>query len=417
MKKQNISKFEFIALMASLMSITALSIDAILPALTVIGVDIGIPNSNNIQLLITMLFLGLGIGQLIAGPLSDSFGRKPIIYFGFILFLAGSVVSTLAFSLETMIVGRLLQGIGLSAPRTISIAIVRDQFSGNQMARIMSFVTVIFILVPAIAPALGKAILNAWGWKSIFYFQGIIALIVIIWFGRRQVETLKTENKIAFKSKLLIDGAREFFSHKQATLYTLVLGFVTGSFMVFLSSGQKIFEEQYGMADEFPYLFAAIALSIGVATLLNGTFVMKYGMRKLTLIFSFLFTVVPFIYVMMFYGSENPNIYVLMAFFILQFFSLGFLFGNISALALEPVGHIAGIGSALSGFVSTLIAVPIATFTGRYIELTALPMFVGFFLSGLVAILLLYNDKVIVFARGMGLIKGQKTSKTAYQIN
>ncbi|MFD2567611.1 multidrug effflux MFS transporter [Pseudotenacibaculum haliotis] len=386
MTKEQKSQLEFIALMASLMSLVALAIDALLPALNDIGASIGIQQSNDSQLLVTMIFLGLGIGQLISGPLSDSFGRKPIIYFGFALFIIASFICTNATSLEVMIIGRILQGVGLSAPRTISVAIVRDSFQGDYMAKIMSFVTVIFILVPAIAPALGKLLLDFWGWESIFYTQAIISVVVVIWFAIRQKETLKKENQTTFNLQLLSNGIKEFFRHKQAVINTLISGFITGSFLAFLSTAQKIFGEQYDMNDEFPYLFAAIALTVGVSTFLNGKYVVKYGMRKLVVISSIFFTIVPLIYILLFYNTENPSIYVLLAFFVLHFFSFGFFFGNLSALAMEPIGHIAGIGSAINGFVSTIIAVPIAGFIGTYINSTATPLFMGFFLTGLISV-------------------------------
>ena len=189
------SETEFIIVMASLMSLVALSIDALLPALNDIGFSVGITDSKDNQLLITMIFLGLGFGQLISGPLSDSFGRKPIIYVGFIIFALASLVCVFATSLEMMVFGRILQGIGLSAPRTISIAMVRDRFSGNHMARIMSFVVVIFILVPVVAPAIGKVMLDLYGWRFIFYSQLLFGFFVMIWVWKRQPETLKIENR------------------------------------------------------------------------------------------------------------------------------------------------------------------------------------------------------------------------------
>ena len=211
MRKEKQSKLEFIILMAGLMSLVALSIDAILPALDQIGISIQInPESNNSQLLITMIFLGLGFGQLISGPISDSFGRKPIIYVGFIVFVLASFICITAPNLEVMIVGRILQGIGLSAPRTISIAMVRDSFSGDYMAKIMSFIVVIFILIPVVAPAIGKLMLDAYGWKFIFYSQLIYGCFIMIWLWRRQPETLKKPNRIKFSLQLFIDGTKEF---------------------------------------------------------------------------------------------------------------------------------------------------------------------------------------------------------------
>jgi DHA1 family bicyclomycin/chloramphenicol resistance-like MFS transporter len=389
MKIRQKSEFEFIVIMAALMSLVSLAIDALLPAMSDIGVTIGITDATNNQLLITMIFLGLGFGQLISGPLSDSYGRKPVIYVGFIVFSLASLICIFSTNLEMMIVGRILQGIGLSAPRTISIAMIRDRFSGNYMAKVMSFVVVIFILVPVVAPALGKIMLDSYGWKSIFYSQLLFGFIVMLWLWKRQPETLKLENKRAFEFKLLKEGLKEFLKHKNSVIFTLFSGCVTGSFMVYLSASQVIFEQQYNLKEEFPFIFAGLAIGVGFATYLNGTLVIKLGMFKLVRIFTVVFTVVPLVYVCLFYGQPNPSIYVILTFFWLQFFAIGFLFGNTRALAMEPIGHIAGIGAAINGFISTIMAVPIATFIGRFINTTALPLFIGFFFCGISALLLI----------------------------
>jgi DHA1 family bicyclomycin/chloramphenicol resistance-like MFS transporter len=380
---------EFIALMASLMSLVALSIDTLLPALKQIGISIGIQESTDNQLLITMIFLGLGFGQLIFGPLSDSFGRKPMVYFGFIVFVIASFICVSATSIEMMVFGRILQGVGLSAPRTISIAMVRDTFSGDYMARIMSFIVVIFILVPVVAPALGKIMLDNYGWKSIFNSQLIFGGFVMLWLWRRQPETLKPENKKKFTLKMFVTGTKEFVKHRQAIVFTLYSGFITGSFMVYLSASEYIFREQYHLSEEFPYIFAGLAISVGCATFLNGTLVMKYGMLKLVKAATLMFTLIPIIYISLFYGSPNPSVTVLLIFFGLQFFSLGFIFGNTRALAMQPIGHIAGIGSAINGFFSTIMAVPIASYIGSFVKTTALPLFAGFLVCGVCAIVLL----------------------------
>jgi len=269
MQNKQRSKIEFIALMASLMSIVALSIDALLPALEQIGISIGIHNTTDNQLLVTMMCLGLGFGQLIFGPSFDSLGRKPVIYMGFTLFVIASFICVSAANLETMVVGRVLQGIGLAAPRTISIAMIRDSFSGNYMAKIMSFVVVLFILVPVVAPAIGKLILDAYGWKAIFISQLIIGVAIMIWLWKRQPETLPVEKRTKFRVRLFIDGAKEFIKHKQAVTFTLVSGFITGSFMVYLSASQHIFQEQYHFKEEFPYIFAGLAIAVGFATFLK----------------------------------------------------------------------------------------------------------------------------------------------------
>ena len=389
MKIKQKTELEFIIIMASLMSLVALSIDALLPAISDISKSIHIVDLKNNQLFITMIFLGLGFGQLISGPLSDSFGRKPVIYVGFIVFAFASIICVSASSLEMMIVGRLLQGIGLSAPRTISIAMVRDRFSGNYMAKVMSFIVVIFILVPVIAPALGKLMLDSYGWRSIFYSQLVFGFFVMIWFWKRQPETLKPENKKKFKFSLFIEGTKEFFKHKNAVIFTLFSGFITGSFMVYLSASQIIFEQQYDLKEEFPFIFSGLAISIGLATFLNGNLVVRLGMYKLVSIFTVVFTIVPIIYISLFSGESNPSIYILLLFFGIQFFSIGFLFGNTRALAMESIGHIAGVGAAINGFGSTIMAVPIATFIGSFINDKALPLFIGFFVCGLLSLALI----------------------------
>ena len=247
MSQPKSSQFEFIALMAALMSVVALAIDALLPALDIIGLAIGTSRLIDNQLLITMIFLGLGIGPLFFGPLSDSLGRKPVVYFGFIIFIIASFLCVYATSLEVMIAGRILQGIGLSSPRTIAIAIIRDKYSGDYMARIMSFVTVVFLLVPIVAPALGKLVLDLHNWQGIFYIQIFISLLVAFWFWKRQAETLSPDNRIRFTPAIISEGFKEVLKHKKTMGYTLISGFVVGSFLVYLSSSQQIFQQQYGL--------------------------------------------------------------------------------------------------------------------------------------------------------------------------
>ena len=396
MFKSKLSQFEFVALMAFLMSIVALAIDAILPALDDIGAHVGITHSKDNQLLITMIFLGLGIGQLLFGPLSDSLGRKPIVFMGIGVFIIASYMCIYAATLEMMIAGRILQGIGLSAPRTISIAIVRDSYSGDYMARIMSFITVVFLLVPIIAPALGKFVLDHYNWQTIFYIQLVFSIIVSIWFWIRQPETLLRSQRIGLTSHIFSDGFKELMKYKRTIGYTFISGFITGSFMVYLSTAPQIFQIQYDLKEQFPYIFAVLAISVGSATFLNGTLVLKYGMEKLVTVSLWGFFIVSVAYLGLYYNSPNPNVIILLVFFGLQFFAIGFLFGNLRALAMEPVGHIAGIAAAITGFISTMMAVPISAIVGKFVNDTALPLFIGFSICALLSLWILYYLKAKV---------------------
>jgi len=385
--------FEFVALMAALMSIVALAIDAILPAISNIGVAINSTDPRDNQLLVTMIFLGLGVGQLFFGPISDSFGRKPVVYIGFFIFLIASGICLYAPSLEIMVIGRILQGIGLSAPRTIAISIIRDTYAGDYMAKIMSFVVAFFILVPVVAPAIGKLILDAAGWKAIFYVQMLFVLVVAVWFWKRQKETLHPEYKIPFTRHVFVDGLKEFIKYRETVAFTLTSGLVTGAFLVYLSSAQHIFEDQYALKEMFPYIFAGLAVSIGLSTFLNGTLVMRFGMRRLSLMATIVFCLVALTYSFLFLNAPNPSIYILVGFLSIQFFCLGFMWGNFRSIAMEPIGHIAGIGAAINGFVSTLLSIPIATFIGEFVKDSVWPLFAGLAICGLcaLAIFLLVN--------------------------
>ena len=393
MQNKKKSQLEFVVLMAALMSIVALSIDAVLPALPKIGDYLGIVNETENQKLITAIFLGLGFGQLIFGPLSDTFGRKPMVYFGFVVFIIASIICITTRNFEMMLFGRVLQGIGLSSPRTMSTAIVRDSYSGDHMAKILSVVTMTFILVPVIAPMLGQFLLSHFGWHSIFTVNLAFGSIIIFWFWRRQPETLHENYQKSFRFSNFKSGTITFFRIKSAVIYTLLSGLITGSFMVYLSTSQQIFQVQYELGDLFPYIFGSLAVTIGLSTFLNSAIVIRFGMWNLVHIALIAFVINSLIYVILFWSGVNPPLELLMVFLMIQFASVAFLFGNYKALAMQPMGHIAGIGAALNGFISTLMAVPIANYIGSFIKTSVLPLFIGFFVTGMIGLVLFYSVK------------------------
>jgi DHA1 family bicyclomycin/chloramphenicol resistance-like MFS transporter len=393
-------KLEFVALMASLMSIVSLSIDAILPALPEIGNALGVVDVKDNQLMITMIFLGLGFGQLIFGPLSDSFGRKPMVYFGFSVFVIASIICVTTERFEVMIFGRILQGVGLSSPRTIAIAMTRDTYSGDFMAKILSIIVMFFILVPIIAPTFGQLLLDFFDWKAIFNANLIIGLLIVLWFWKRQPETLAPKRRIKFKPSIFITGTKEFLKHKDAIAFTLVSGFITGSFMVYLSTSQQIYQDQYQLGELFPYLFGSTAFSVGFATFTNSRLVIRFGSFNIAYYAVIAYAAVSLLYVVLFHSGVNPSVHVLVAFFLMQFFAVGFLFGNLRSLAMEPLGHIAGIGAAINGFVSTVMAVPIANYIGGFVKTSVLPLFIGFSIFGVLSLLVF-----IWLKRRRGLVK------------
>lgn len=209
----------------------------------------------------------------------------------------------------------------------------------------------------------------------------------MFWLYKRQPETLPKEKRIKLKLNLFINGAVEFFKHKDAVAFTLVSGFITGSFMVYLSTSQQIFETQYNLAEMFPYIFASLAISIGLATFFNSRLVVKYGMFRIGFTSAIAYAAISLLYVLLFWSGKNPSVYVLVGFFAMQFFAVGFLFGNLRALAMQPLGHIAGIGAAINGFISTVLAVPIANYIGNFISTSVLPLFIGFSVFGIMSVL------------------------------
>ncbi|WP_456437557.1 MFS transporter, partial [Psychroserpens sp.] len=323
------------------------------------------------------------------------------VYFGFAVFVIASIICVTTNSFEVMIVGRILQGIGLSSPRTIAIAMTRDTYSGDFMAKVLSIIVMFFILVPIVAPTFGQWLLDIFNWRAIFNANLIIGLLIVLWFWKRQPETLKDENRIRFSPAIFITGTKEFLRHKEAVAFTFVSGFITGSFMVYLSTSQQIFQEQYKLGDLFPYIFASTAFSVGFATFMNSRVVIRFGSFNIAFYATIAYAAISLLYVVLFYTGHNPSIGILITFFLLQFFAIGFLFGNLRSLAMEPLGHIAGIGSAINGFVSTVMAVPIANYIGSFVKTSVLPLFIGFTIFGVLSLMVfLWLKRRRVIIRG-----------------
>lgn len=377
--KKSLAFGEFVTLMALMMSMVALSIDAMLPALPEIGGDLGAASANDAQLVVSLIFLGMALGQLFYGPLSDSIGRKPAVTIGISIFALGCLCSVLAVNFEMMLIGRILQGVGLGAPRVVSVALIRDEYAGHAMARVMSFVMTIFILVPMVAPMLGQGILLLANWRAIFLFILAVGLVTLIWFQWRQPETLAPEHRRSFSVAQIGSAVREILGHRVALGYTIVAGFTASAFLAYLSSVQQIFAQQYGLGELFPVVFAALSLAIGSAAYLNGRMVMRFGMQLITrqsLIVLCLFSVA-YAGVANYWGG-HPPLWTLLSYFIVILFCTGLLFGNNNALAMEPLGHIAGIGAAVVGSLSTLISVPLGISIAGAYDGSVMPLISGF---------------------------------------
>jgi DHA1 family bicyclomycin/chloramphenicol resistance-like MFS transporter len=377
-QKASPSFIEFVAIVSMMMSLAALSIDAMLPALPQIGSDLGVANPNDRQLVISVIFLGSALGQLFFGPLSDKTGRKPAIYAGYALFITGSLVAVFSINFPMILAGRILQGLGISAPQAVTMALVRDRLEGRQMARLMSFAMTIFILVPMIAPTIGQGILSIAGWRSIFGSFLVFALITVSWFALRIPESLAPKNRAPFSLKRIVNAFLEVIKIRPTLGFALTAGLINGVFLGYLNSSQQIFADQYALGDKFPLFFAIISLSLGMASLLNARLVMHYGMLTLA---SWALRIV-FALALVFLGTSiafagHPPLWMLMTYLMTSFFCTGILFGNLNTLAMQPLGRLAGIGAAVVGSLSTLISMLLGTAIGRSYNGTILPLVMG----------------------------------------
>ncbi|MBF0194143.1 MAG: multidrug effflux MFS transporter [Magnetococcales bacterium] len=392
-----LSHIEFVALMAMMISLVAMSVDAMLPALEQIGNELGNNNPNNNQLIIATLFFGFAAGQLFFGPLSDSTGRKPAILLGLILFLIGCVLSYFAQDFITMLIGRFIQGLGAASPRTVSSALIRDLYSGPKMARMMSLIMSVFILVPVIAPAVGQGIIALSNWRMIFAMLLIMASVVLLWFKQRQPETLYKKNRHAFSVNRITSGFKETCLHRVTIGYTVISGLVFGAFSGYLISSQQILQFQYKLGEQFPIYFGFLAICIGIASFTNAKLVMSFGMYRLTLIALYaksLISIAFLIYIQL--NGSNLSLLGLMLWGSGTFFCVGILFGNTNAIAMEPMGHQAGVASSVIGALSSFLAIILGTVIGQLYNGDVVPLISGFAILGTLSIVIAHwTGKVV----------------------
>lgn len=379
---------EFVALIALTFSLIAMSIDSMLPALGQIASDLNAADPNDRQLVLTAFFGGMTLGQIFYGPLSDSTGRKPAMYTGIAFFILGGLICAFTTSFTVMVMARVLQGFGAAGPRIVAMAMVRDLHSGRAMARIMSFVMAVFILVPMLAPSIGQLILLVADWRAIFFGLVVIGIIDFLWLWLRQPESLPSDRRAALSIGNILRAVREAVSNRITLAYTIATGCVFGAFISYLGTSQQIFQEQYGTGKLFSVYFGILAMGIGIASLTNARLVMRFGMRNLSkwALRAAAVLTVAFIPVALLFDG-HPPLWLFVAVMTVLFFFNGLLFGNYNAIAMEPMGHIAGVASAVIGSLSTLIAVSVGTPIGRFYDGTVIPLIGGFALMAIIAII------------------------------
>lgn len=312
------------------------------------------------------------------------------MYLGIALFILGSLLSIVATNFTVMLVGRFLQGLGAAGPRTVAVALVRDEFEGREMARVMSFIMSVFILVPIIAPALGQGILYFWHWRAIFVSFVVLAVIVLVWLWLRQPETLPVEKRRPFSLAENWRAAGEVLSNRIALSYTLIAGLVGGSFYGYLNSAQQIFVDIYDLGTRFPIYFGVLAFAFGIASVANGRMVMRFGMKMIMYRATVAMVLITGLASgVAYFFDGQPPLWFFMTSCTGCFFTIGLLFGNVNAMALHPLGHIAGTAASVVGLVSNFIAVVLGTWIGQSFNNTVMPLLLGFMILSLLSVIIM----------------------------
>lgn len=375
-----LSQGEFVALIAALFATIALSIDAMLPALPEIAASLSPDAPNRAQLVITSFVFGMGLGTLFAGPLADAFGRKPVIMAGSLLFVCAAVACYFAETLEVLLIARVVQGFGAAAPRTVSMALMRDLYKGREMAKIMSFVMMVFMVVPAVAPLMGQAVIAVSGWHAIFLVYIAFTGITMLWMGLRQPETLQPANRRPLALGALVAATQELFSHRIVAISIIAQMLTQACLFATLSSMQGIFEQRFDRAESFPTWFAVIAICSAIGSVINARVVMRLGMRTVVVatyggILALTLAMLLLISTQFMPEALAFPAHVLWS--VALFAMMSLTMGNLNALAMEPVGHIAGLAASVTSALATVGSVVLAVPVGLAFNGTQIPLMLG----------------------------------------
>ncbi len=380
---------EFVAFIAAVMAVNALGVDLMLPALADIGRELSIANANHRQWIITAYLLGFGVGQILYGPLTDRLGRKPVLVATLIGFVAASVFAASSPSFAGLLGARLLQGFMSASTRVVVVAIVRDRSSGRQMARTMSMAQMIFFLVPILAPTLGQFLLAFGPWRMIFYALAAFAAAVLAWTATRLAESLPRARRSPISLSALRQSYRLTLTNRFSIGYAVATALTFGAIIAFVSSSQQVFVEEFHAGGRFTQLFALCAFSMGCASFANSRLVERLGTRLISQSAVFALIALSLLHLAVIAtGAESLVTYML--FQALSMTCIGLCGSNFGAMAMEPVGHIAGTASSIQGFISNIGAVLVGSAIGQSYNGTTYPLAIGYLCIGLAVLGVVY---------------------------
>ena len=384
-----LGKRQFVAMMASLMALNALAIDTMLPAFPAIRASLGVADPNAVQFVISTYLFGSGLGALAYGPLADRYGRKPIVLGALAAYAGFALMCAFAGSFPLLLAGRLLQGLSAAALAVVVVSIIRDRFSGDQMASLLSLIFIIFMAVPAIAPLIGQVVSDALGWRAIFLGLAAVALAVGVWVTTRLPETLSAANTIPIDARDIAIVWRAVVTNRVGLLYILGSGTIMGSLFGFINSAQQIFADVFGRAELFPYAFAVVAGSMAIANFTNSRIVERFGARRVShaAVFAFIALSLGQIAAELWFARSLPLFVALLA---LNMSMVAFIGSNFGSIAMQPFARGAGAASSFQTFVRTVLAAGLGALVGQAFDGTTLPLAVSFFLAGCVCLALVW---------------------------
>jgi MFS transporter, DHA1 family, multidrug resistance protein len=376
---------EFVGLVAGLMALNALSIDVMLPGLPAIGAALDVAEPNHRQLVLGAYLVAFGAAQLVWGPLADRYGRRPTLLAGIAVYVGATLAAATATSFEALLVARFVQGLGVASTRVIAIALARDCYGGREMGRVVSLAMVVFMVVPILAPSLGQLILFVAPWRWIFGLLFVGGSIMLVWVALRLPETLAPTRRRSLAPRTVAEGFRITLTTRVAAGYMLAQGIFFGALFGFITSAQQVMQDVYGVGAWFTVLFAVIALALAASAFVNARYVLRIGLRRLAHGALTGFVALSALHLALAL-SKLDALPVFVAFQAATLFLFGFVAPNVSALAMEPLGHVAGTASAVIGTVQTLIGAILGTLVGQAFDGTVVPLVAGYFLFSATAL-------------------------------
>lgn len=398
--ERELSRPQFIAIVASLMALNALAIDVVLPGLPAMAAQLNAASANEQQLVIGVYMISMGVGMLFYGPISDRFGRRAPLFFGIVLYVVAALSAILAPSFATLLLLRAAQGLGAAATRVVATAAVRDNYSGRDMAQVMSLVMMVFMVVPIIAPLMGQAVLLVLPWEGIFLFMAAVAGTVGVIAFFKLPESLPIEQRRPLTPKAIVGGFWIVFTNPSAMFYGFAGTVMFGALFAFVSTSEQIYRTAFGVGEWFGVAFAVNGIMLAAANFLNSRVVQQLGMRRVAHTAMFAYTALGIALVVISH-TVGMSLWAWLPLIALTLFMFGLCGANFNSLAMEPLGRVAGTAASVFGFLQTAGGAAVGTFIGLHFDGTVRPIAVGFLCCGVATIaMVLIAERGRLFGTG-----------------